>query len=87
MSRFHVGFEIELPLPSFDHHRFDNYFHLTRKKKYDIFYLGSKGSPGITSPIVKNKKVVGFSDDWFASRVFPVDMAGFAVNVNFLSTR
>ena len=63
---------------------------IRRTKRVSVFpvgFVGSKGSPGITSPIVKDGKVVGFSDDWFASRVFPVDMAGFAVNVNFLSHR
>ena len=54
---------------------------------FPVGFVGSKGSPGITSPIVKHGKVVGFSDDWFASRVFPVDMAGFAINVDFVKSR
>ena len=63
---------------------------LRKTKTVSVFpvgFVGSKGSPGITSPIVKQGKVIGFSDDWFASRMFPVDMAGFAVNVDFLKTR
>lgn len=58
-----------------------------RVSVFPVGFVGSKGSPGITSPIVKNGKVVGFSDDWFASRMFPVDMAGFAINVEFLASR
>lgn len=63
---------------------------LRKTKTISVFpvgFVGSKGSPGITSPIVKDGRVIGFSDDWFASRQFPVDMAGFAVNVDFLATR
>ena len=30
-------------------------------------------------------KVVGFLDSWVASRRWPVDMAGFAVNLNYMS--
>ena len=37
-----------------------------------------------TSPVVENNKVVGFSDPWFEMRRFPVDMAGFAVNIDLL---
>ena len=54
---------------------------MRKTKKVSVFpvgFVGHKGSPGITSPIVKDGKVIGFSDDWFASRAFPVDMAGFA---------
>ena len=32
-------------------------------------------------------KVIGFSDVWWGKRKFPVDMAGFAVNVDFLASR
>ena len=63
---------------------------LRKTKAVSVFpvgFVGSKGSPGITSPIVKNGKVIGFSDDWFASRIFPVDMAGFAATVDFLMAR
>jgi hypothetical protein len=38
----------------------------------------------VSSPIVKEGRVIGFTDDWFAQRKWPVDMAGFAVNLNFL---
>ena len=32
-------------------------------------------------------KVVGFSDEWFGQRKFPIDNAGFAVSVRFLKTK
>ena len=32
-------------------------------------------------------KVIGFHDTWFAERIFPIDMAGFAVNVEFLKQK
>jgi hypothetical protein len=36
---------------------------------------------GVSSPIVKNGRVVGFYDGWNGLRKFPVDMAGFAINI------
>ena len=39
---------------------------------------------GLSSPIVANGSFVGFYDGWIAGRKFAVDMAGFAVNVEFL---
>jgi beta-1,3-glucuronyltransferase len=39
---------------------------------------------GLSSPVVVNGTFVGFYDGWVAGRKFPVDMAGFAVNVQFL---
>lgn len=36
---------------------------------------------GVSSPIVKNGRVVGFYDGWNGQRKFPVDMAGFAINL------
>ena len=31
--------------------------------------------------------MIGFINSWFAKRKFPVDMAGFAINVNFLASK
>lgn len=42
---------------------------------------------GISSPVLKDGKFVGFYDGWIAGRKFPVDMAGFAVSVSFLLQR
>ncbi|CAB4064147.1 PREP [Lepeophtheirus salmonis] len=55
--------------------------------KVSMFPVGLIGSTGFSSPIVKDGKVVGFSDDWFADRQYPIDMAGFALNVAFLRER
>ena len=52
-----------------------------------MFPVGFIGNQGVSSPIVKEGKVIGFSDAWFAQRKFPVDMAGFAINLNFLKKR
>lgn len=52
-----------------------------------MFPVGLIGYQGVSSPIVKAGKVIGFSDAWFAQRKFPVDMAGFAINLNFLRKR
>ena len=55
--------------------------------KVSMFPVGFIGSQGVSSPVVVQGKVIGFSDDWFAQRKFPVDMAGFAVNLGFLRQR
>ncbi|XP_045783871.1 galactosylgalactosylxylosylprotein 3-beta-glucuronosyltransferase S-like [Maniola jurtina] len=53
-------------------------------KKVSMFPVGLIGNYGVSTPIVKDGKVLGFFDSWPASRTFPVDMAGFAVNLDFL---
>lgn len=42
---------------------------------------------GVSSPIVKNGTIVDFYDYWRGGRKFPVDMAGFAVNIKFFLSR
>lgn len=56
-------------------------------KKVSLFPVGLCTSYGLSSPIIKNGKFIGFYDGWMAGRKFPVDMAGFAVNVKFLHQR
>ncbi|XP_045531054.1 galactosylgalactosylxylosylprotein 3-beta-glucuronosyltransferase S-like [Pieris brassicae] len=53
-------------------------------KKVSMFPVGLIGDYGVSSPVVKDGKVVGFFDSWPGSRMFAVDMAGFAVNIEFL---
>jgi beta-1,3-glucuronyltransferase len=60
---------------------------ISKTKTISMFPVGFIGTQGVSTPIVKDRKVVGFSDDWFAQRKFPVDMAGFAINVEFLRAR
>ncbi|XP_050530043.1 galactosylgalactosylxylosylprotein 3-beta-glucuronosyltransferase S isoform X2 [Daktulosphaira vitifoliae] len=68
----------------------DNTFHLNlfkeirTTKKISMFPVGLVGDYGISSPIVEKGKVIGFFDGWPASRKFPVDMAGFAVNIQLI---
>nr|XP_033342293.1 galactosylgalactosylxylosylprotein 3-beta-glucuronosyltransferase P [Megalopta genalis] len=60
---------------------------IRRTKRISMFPVGLCTKFGLSSPIIKNGKFVGFYDGWIAGRKFPVDMAGFAVNVKFLLQR
>ena len=60
---------------------------IAKTRKISMFPVGFIGHQGVSSPIVKEGKVIGFSDDWFAGRKYPVDMAGFAINIQFLRKR
>ncbi|XP_035430162.1 galactosylgalactosylxylosylprotein 3-beta-glucuronosyltransferase S isoform X2 [Spodoptera frugiperda] len=53
-------------------------------KKVSMFPVGLIGDYGVSSPVVTDGKVVAFFDSWVGSRTFPVDMAGFAINIKFL---
>ena len=53
-------------------------------RQVSMLPVGFIGTTGFSSPIVVQGKVVGFSDSWFEYRKFPVDMAGFAVNIELL---
>ena len=46
--------------------------------------MGLVSRLGVSSPIVKAGRIVGFLDGWIGNRLFPVDMAGFAVNIRTL---
>ena len=48
-----------------------------------MFPVGLIAELGVSTPIVRYGKVIGFYDGWIARREFPIDMAGFAVNVKF----
>lgn len=52
-------------------------------EKVSMFPVGLIGDYGVSSPVVKDGKVIGFYDSWPAKRIFPVDMAGFAVNIEY----
>ncbi|KAG5681703.1 hypothetical protein PVAND_011113 [Polypedilum vanderplanki] len=54
-------------------------------QRVSMFPVGLIGDYSISSPIVENGKVVAFFDSWPAKRKFPVDMAGFAVNLNYMA--
>ncbi|XP_044256480.1 galactosylgalactosylxylosylprotein 3-beta-glucuronosyltransferase P-like [Tribolium madens] len=56
-------------------------------KRVSMFPVGLITKLGVSSPIVRNGRFSGFYDGWVAGRKFPVDMAGFAVSVEFLLKR
>ncbi|XP_031849313.1 glucuronyltransferase P isoform X2 [Nomia melanderi] len=60
---------------------------IRRTNRVSMFPVGLCTKFGLSSPVIKNGKFVGFYDGWIAGRKFPVDMAGFAVNVKFLLQR
>lgn len=56
-------------------------------KKVSMWPVGLVTKFGVSSPIVKEGKIVGFYDGWIGGRQYPVDMAGFAVSVKFFLSR
>ena len=46
--------------------------------------MGLVSKLGVSSPIVRSGRIVGFFDGWIGNRLYPVDMAGFAVNIQTL---
>ncbi|VVC27047.1 Hypothetical protein CINCED_3A007749 [Cinara cedri] len=56
-------------------------------QKVSMWPVGLCTRTGLSTPVVKNGKLIGFYDGWIAGRKFPVDMAGFAVSVKFLQER
>lgn len=52
-----------------------------------MFPVGLITKAGVSSPIVKNGVFSGFYDGWLGGRKFALDMAGFAVSVEFLLER
>ncbi|KAK6634434.1 hypothetical protein RUM43_011835 [Polyplax serrata] len=64
----------------------DNYC-IRSTKKVSMFPVGLCTKFGVSSPIVKNGSFAGFYDGWMGGRKFPVDMAGFAINLDFLFKR
>lgn len=56
-------------------------------KRVSMFPVGLITKAGVSSPIVKHGIFTGFYDGWIGGRKFAVDMAGFAVSVEFLQKR
>lgn len=56
-------------------------------RKVSMWPVGLITKLGVSSPVVKNGRIDGFYDGWIAGRTFPVDMAGFAISVEFLLSR
>ncbi|XP_037718678.1 galactosylgalactosylxylosylprotein 3-beta-glucuronosyltransferase P isoform X1 [Drosophila subpulchrella] len=55
--------------------------------KVAMWPVGLVTKTGVSSPIIKDGKMVGYYDGWIGGRKYPVDMAGFAVSVKFLKER
>ncbi|GFQ81960.1 galactosylgalactosylxylosylprotein 3-beta-glucuronosyltransferase 3 [Trichonephila clavata] len=49
-----------------------------------VWPVGLVGGLMVERPLIKNGKVVGWNTIWKADRPFPIDMAGFAVNLTLL---
>lgn len=62
-------------------------FQIRSTKKVSMFPVGLITKLGVSTPLVRLGRLVGFYDGWMAGRKFPVDMAGFAVSVDFLLSR
>lgn len=56
-------------------------------QKVAMWPVGLVTKFGLSSPIIRNGKLAGFYDGWIGGRKYPVDMAGFAVNVKFFLSR
>ena len=52
-----------------------------------MFPVGLILKYGVSSPIVRDGKVIGFYDAFQAGRKFAMDMAGFAVSVNWFKSK
>lgn len=52
-----------------------------------MFPVGLVTDYCLSTPVVKNHTVIGFYDGWPGGRRYPVDMAGFAINIEFLLSR
>ncbi|XP_037083747.1 galactosylgalactosylxylosylprotein 3-beta-glucuronosyltransferase P-like [Pollicipes pollicipes] len=57
---------------------------LQRTRRVSVFPVGLVSRQGVSSPVVKDGRVVAFFDGWIGGRKFPMDMAGFAVSVDWL---
>ena len=53
-------------------------------QKISMWPVGLITRLGISTPIIKDGKFVGWYDGWIKDRIFPVDMAAFAVSVELL---
>ncbi|XP_045124217.1 galactosylgalactosylxylosylprotein 3-beta-glucuronosyltransferase P-like isoform X1 [Portunus trituberculatus] len=55
--------------------------------RVSMWPVGLISGSGVSSPVLRNGRLVGWYDAWIGGRTFPVDMAGFAVSVEFLLQR
>nr|XP_027200182.1 galactosylgalactosylxylosylprotein 3-beta-glucuronosyltransferase sqv-8-like [Dermatophagoides pteronyssinus] len=53
-------------------------------QKVSVFPVGLVGGLMVEKPLVKNGKVIGFNSIWKPKRKFPIDMSGFAINLQLI---
>lgn len=53
-------------------------------KRVSMWPVGLVTVAGISTPVLKRGEFFSWYDGWEADRKFPVDMAGFAVSVQYL---
>ncbi|XP_037709453.1 galactosylgalactosylxylosylprotein 3-beta-glucuronosyltransferase S isoform X2 [Drosophila subpulchrella] len=58
---------------------------IRKTQRVSMFPVGLIADYGISGPVVRKGKVVAFLDSWVAGRRWPVDMAGFAVNLEYMA--
>ena len=51
---------------------------------FSINYIGLVGGTAVEAPKIKDGKIVGFNVKYLPNRPFPIDMAGFAINVRYI---
>ena len=60
---------------------------LRKSTKVGFVPTGNLAKTGLSSPVVKNGKVVGYLDVWPGGRKWPVEMASIAINIEFWNSR
>ena len=68
---------------SYDRRLFDD---IRTTEKVGMFPVGNFDSV-LSTPVVKNGRLVDFADPWIATRKWPIDMAVFCVNIRFWRER
>ncbi|KAH8377937.1 hypothetical protein KR093_008037 [Drosophila rubida] len=58
---------------------------IRKTQRVSMFPVGLIADYAVSGPVVRDGKVVAFLDSWVAGRRWPVDMAGFAVNLAYMS--
>nr|CAI99633.1 beta-1,3-glucuronosyltransferase [Caenorhabditis elegans] len=67
---------------SYDLRLFEDY--IRNVKKLGLWAVGLAGGAAVEAPNVVNKKVTSFNFKWKSKRRFAVDMAGFAINLDYI---
>ncbi|UXI17000.1 RNA-binding protein Nova-1 [Sarcoptes scabiei] len=57
---------------------------LITTEKVSVFPVGLVGGLLVEKPLVQNNKVFGFNSIWKTKRKYPIDMAGFAINLKLI---